>query len=44
MNTIFVNDIPIRFKKLDNLKLKKENYDTYIDGSSRVVPKIILKV
>ncbi|MEC8680098.1 MAG: NUDIX domain-containing protein [Bacteroidota bacterium] len=39
MNTIFVNDIPIRFKKLDNLKLKKENYDTYIDGSSGVVPK-----
>tara|TARA_B100001121_G_scaffold34847_1_gene29619 strand:+ start:1566 stop:2255 length:690 start_codon:yes stop_codon:yes gene_type:complete len=39
MNTIFVNDIPISFKKLDNLKLKKENYDTYIDGSSGVVPK-----
>ena len=39
MNTIFVNDIPINFKQLDNLKLKKENYDTYIDGSSGVVPK-----
>ena len=39
MNTIFVNDIPIKFKQLNNLKLKKENYDTYIDGSSGIVPK-----
>ena len=39
MNTIFVNDIPIKFKHLNNLKLKKENFDTYIDGSSGIVPK-----
>ena len=39
MKTIFVNDIPIHFKELNNLKLKKEDFDTYIDGSSGVVPK-----
>ena len=39
MNTIFVNDIPIKFKHLNNLKLKKENFDTYVDGSSGIVPK-----
>tara|TARA_B100000287_G_scaffold348909_1_gene337339 strand:- start:8766 stop:9443 length:678 start_codon:yes stop_codon:yes gene_type:complete len=39
MKTIFVNDIPIHFKELDNLNLKKEDYDTHIDGSSGVVPK-----
>ena len=39
MNTIFVNDIPIKFKQLNNLKLKKENFDTYVDGSSGIVPK-----
>ena len=38
MKTIFVNDIPINFKKLNNLKFKKEDYDTHIDGSSGVVP------
>ena len=39
MNTIFVNDIPIKFKHLNNLKLKKENFDTYVDGSSGIVTK-----
>ena len=39
MNTIIVNDIPIKFKHLNNLKLKKENFDTYVDGSSGIVPK-----
>ena len=39
MNTIFLNDIPIKFKHLNNLKLKKENFDTYVDGSSGIVPK-----
>ena len=39
MKTIFVNDIPIKFKHLNNLKLKKENFDTYVDGSSGIVPK-----
>tara|TARA_B110000438_G_scaffold33857_2_gene33595 strand:+ start:44105 stop:44776 length:672 start_codon:yes stop_codon:yes gene_type:complete len=38
MKTIFVNDIPIYFKKLDNSNLKKEDYDTHIDGSSGIVP------
>ena len=38
MKTIFVNDIPINFKKLNNLKFKKEDYDTHVDGSSGVVP------
>ena len=35
MKTIFVNDIPIHFKELNNLKLKKEDFDTHVDGSSR---------
>ena len=39
MKTIFVNDIPIHFKELNNLKLKKEDFDTYVDGSSGIVPK-----
>ena len=39
MKTIFVNDIPIHFKELNNLKLKKEDFDTHIDGSSGIVPK-----
>ncbi len=39
MNLIFVNDIPIYFQELDNLKLKKEDFDTHIDGSSGIVPK-----
>ena len=39
MKTIYVNDIPIFFKRLNNLKLKKEDFDTYIDGSSGIVPK-----
>ena len=39
MKTIYVNDIPIFFKPLNNLKLKKEDFDTYIDGSSGIVPK-----
>ena len=38
MKTIFVNFIPIYFKKLDNSNLKKEDYDTHIDGSSGIVP------
>ena len=38
MRTIYVNDIPINFKKLDNLKFKKEDYDTHVDGSSGIVP------
>ena len=38
MKIIFVNDIPIYFKKLDNSNLKKEDYDTHIDGSSGIVP------
>ena len=38
MKTIFVNDIPISFKKLNNLKFKKEDFDTHIDGSSGIVP------
>ena len=33
MRTIYVNDIPINFKKLDNLKFKKEDYDTHVDLS-----------
>lgn len=39
MNLIFVNDIPIYFQELDNLNLKKEDFDTHIDGSSGIVPK-----
>ena len=39
MKTIFVNDIPIHFKELNNLKLKKEDFDTHVDGSSGIVPK-----
>ncbi|MDG2341941.1 MAG: NUDIX domain-containing protein [Cytophagales bacterium] len=39
MKTIYVNDIPIFFKPLNNLKLKKEDFDTYIDGSLGIVPK-----
>tara|TARA_Y100000739_G_scaffold44006_1_gene33675 strand:+ start:14467 stop:15156 length:690 start_codon:yes stop_codon:yes gene_type:complete len=39
MKTIFVNDIPIFFNPLNNLKLKKEDFDTYVDGSSGIVPK-----
>ena len=39
MKTIFVNDIPIFFKPLNNLKLKKEDFDTHVDGSSGIVPK-----
>ena len=39
MKTIFVNDIPIHFKELNNLTLKKEDFDTVIDGSPGVVPK-----
>ncbi|MFL3001055.1 MAG: NUDIX hydrolase [Cytophagales bacterium] len=39
MKTIYVNNIPIFFKRLNNLKLKKEDFDTYIDGSSGIVPK-----
>ena len=38
MRTIYVNDIPINFKKLDNLKFKKEDYDTHVDGSCGIVP------
>lgn len=38
MKTIFINDIPIYFKKLDNTRLIKENYDTFIDGSSGIIP------
>ena len=38
MKTIFINDIPIYFKKLDNTGLIKENYDTFIDGSSGIIP------
>mgnify|MGYP001160932379 FL=1 len=38
MKTIFINDIPIYFKKLDNTSLIKENYDTFIDGSSGIIP------
>ena len=38
MKTIFVNDIPISFKKLNNLKFRKEDFDTHIDGSSGIVP------
>ena len=39
MKTIYVNNIPIFFKRLNNLKLKKEDFDTYIDGSSGIIPK-----
>ena len=39
MKTIFVNDIPIHFKELNNLKLKKEDFDTHVDGSSGIIPK-----
>ena len=39
MKTIVVNNIPIFFKPLNNLKLKKEDFDTYVDGSSGIVPK-----
>lgn len=39
MKTIFVNNIPIHFKELNNLKLKKEDFDTHVDGSSGIVPK-----
>ena len=38
MKTIFVNDIPISFNKLNNLKFRKEDFDTHIDGSSGIVP------
>ena len=39
MKTIVVNNIPVFFKPLNNLKLKKEDFDTYVDGSSGIVPK-----
>jgi ADP-ribose pyrophosphatase YjhB (NUDIX family) len=38
MKTIFVNDIPISFKKLNNLRFRKEDFDTHVDGSSGIVP------
>ena len=38
MKTIYINDIPINFKKFNNLKIKNENFDTLIDGSSGIVP------
>ena len=38
MKTIFINDIPIYFKNLDNTSLIIENYDTFIDGSSGIIP------
>ena len=37
MKRIFINDIPVSFKNLDNSKLKVENYDTLIDGSSGII-------
>ena len=37
MKRIFINDIPVLFKNLDNSKLKVENYDTLIDGSSGII-------
>ena len=37
MKRIFINDIPVIFRNLDNSKLKVENYDTLIDGSSGII-------
>ena len=37
MKRIFINDIPVLFNNLDNSKLKVENYDTLIDGSSGII-------
>ncbi len=37
MKRIFINDIPVLFRNLDNSKLKVENYDTLIDGSSGII-------
>ncbi len=37
MKRIFINDIPVFFKNLDNSKLKVENYDTLLDGSSGII-------
>ena len=37
MKRIFINDIPVLFKNLDNSKLKVENYDTLIDGSFGII-------
>lgn len=37
MKRVFINDIPVLFKNLDNSKLKVENYDTLIDGSSGII-------
>ena len=39
MKTIFVNDIKINFKKFNNLKIRNEDFDTLIDGSSGIVTK-----
>ena len=39
MKTIFVNDIKINFKKFNNLKIRNEDFDTLVDGSSGIVTK-----
>ena len=39
MKTIFVNDIQINFKKFNNLKIRNEDFDTLVDGSSGIIPK-----
>ena len=39
MKTIFVNDIQINFKKFNNLKIRNEDFDTLVDGSSGIVTK-----
>ena len=39
MKTIFVNDIKINFKKFNNLKIRNEDFDTLVDGSSGIITK-----
>ena len=39
MKTIFVNYIKINFKKFNNLKIRNEDFDTLVDGSSGIVTK-----
>ena len=39
MKTIFVNDIKINFKKFNILKIRNEDFDTLVDGSSGIVTK-----
>ena len=39
MKTIFVNDIQINFKKFNNLKIRNEDFDTLVDGSSGIITK-----